>query len=44
MAGPSMQMHMSHGDVLCELLQENECSDICEHEYSSDSDINAKYL
>jgi hypothetical protein len=30
------QMHMS------ELLQQNECSDICKHEYSCDSDINAK--
>jgi hypothetical protein len=42
MAGPSTDMHKSDGDVLCELLQENECSDICKHEYSSDSDINAK--
>jgi hypothetical protein len=35
-------MHVSDEDVLCELLEENEYSDISESECSSDSDINVK--
>jgi hypothetical protein len=35
MAGPSKKMHMSDEEVLCELLQENKCSDISESECSS---------
>jgi hypothetical protein len=40
-AGPSKKMRVSD-EVLYELLQENEYSDISESEYSSDSEINVK--
>lgn len=33
---------MCDKEVLCELLQDNECSDISESESSSESDINVK--
>jgi hypothetical protein len=39
MAGPSKKMRLSD-EVFYELLQENECSDISESEYSSDNEIN----
>jgi hypothetical protein len=41
MAHPSKKVSAS-GEVLYELLQENEYSDIFEIEYSSDSEINVK--
>jgi hypothetical protein len=44
MAGPIKKMLVSDEEVLCELLQENECSHISESEYSSDSEINVKIL
>jgi hypothetical protein len=42
MADPSKKMCVSH-EVLYKLLQRNECSDISESEYSSDSEINVKF-
>jgi hypothetical protein len=44
MAGPSKKMCMSDEEVLYELLQENEYSDIFERECSSDSEIDGKFL
>jgi hypothetical protein len=44
MAGPNKKMRVSDDEVFCELLQENEYSDISESEYSSDSEINVKIL
>jgi hypothetical protein len=44
MAGPSKEMSVSDEDVLYELLQENQYSDISESIYSSDSEINVKIL
>jgi hypothetical protein len=41
MAGPSKKMHV-RDEVLYELLQGNDCSDISESKYSSDSEINVK--
>jgi hypothetical protein len=35
-------MHVSDGELLCELLQENGCSDVSASECSSDSEINVK--
>jgi hypothetical protein len=35
-----MKMHANDEEGLCELVQENEYSDISESEYSSDSEIN----
>jgi hypothetical protein len=35
-------MRVSDEEVLCELFQENECSDISESACSSDSEINVK--
>jgi hypothetical protein len=43
MAGPSKKMRKS-GELLYELLQENECSDISESIYSSDSEINVTFV
>jgi hypothetical protein len=44
MAGPNKKMCVSDEEVLYELLQENEYSDISERKYSSDSEINVKIL
>jgi GMP synthase-like glutamine amidotransferase len=44
MAGPSKKMRVSDEGVFCELLQENEYSDISESEYSSDRKISVKIL
>jgi hypothetical protein len=40
MAGSSNKMHAGDEEVLYELLQEDECSDISESEYSCDNEIN----
>jgi hypothetical protein len=44
MAGRSKNMCVSDEEVLYEMYQENECSDISESKYSSDSEINVKIL
>jgi hypothetical protein len=44
MAGPSKKVRVSDEEVFCELLQENEYSDISENECSSDSEINVKIV
>jgi hypothetical protein len=44
MASPSKKMRVSDEEVLCELLQENEYSDVSEGGYSSDSEINVNIL
>jgi hypothetical protein len=36
----SKSMHVCDKEVLCELLQDNECSEISESESGSDSDMN----
>jgi hypothetical protein len=41
-AGPSKMMCVRDEEVLYELLQDNEYSDISEGKYSSDSEINVK--
>jgi hypothetical protein len=43
-AGPNKEMHVNDEEVLYELLQENEYSDISEIECSSDSEIDGKFL
>jgi hypothetical protein len=44
MAGPNKKMHVSDEEVLYELLQENEHSNIYESEYSSGSEISVNIL
>jgi hypothetical protein len=44
MAGPSKNMYVSDEEVLHELLQGNQYTDISESEYVSDSEINVKIL
>jgi hypothetical protein len=43
MAGPSKRMHVSDEVVLCELLENNKCSDISESECNH-SDMNMNIL
>jgi hypothetical protein len=35
-------VYLNDGEVLCELLQNDECNDIFEREYNSNSDMNVK--
>jgi hypothetical protein len=42
MVGPSIKMHVNDAEVLYELLQEDEYTDISNSEYSSDRKINMK--